>query len=392
MTPQESCELPASRVSDEEVAALLARAKTIAVVGLSKDPSKPSHRVPQYLQSQGYRIIPVNPTAQGELLGERVYASLRDVPGPVDIVDIFRLPQDVPPIVEDAIAIKAKAVWMQEGIVHNAAADRARRAGLAVVMDRCMLKVHQASRQAASQRVQRRVAEHHGISVGGSAVRHRLRDAVFGTQDGLLSTMGALTGIAAGTQNREAVVIAGCVIVAVESLSMAAGSYLSSKSQREYLERLLKEEEEEIARDPEGERKELFDMYRARGFEDAEIEIIAKRLLSDPRLLLEDMAHKELGISPQALEEPFGSAVVMGVSYVMGGFVPVLPYFFLPIPSAMPISIGGTLLCLFLFGGLKGRIVKQVWWKSGLEMLSIAGVAALVGFWIGRVADRWITR
>src|SRR3989338_7341580 len=160
------------------------------------------------------------------------------------------------------------------------------------------------------QALHARVREHHGIAVGG-AIRTRLRDAVFGTQDGLISTLGALTGIAAGTQNREAVVVAGFVIVVVESLSMAAGSYLSSKSQREYLEHLLREEEEAIRRDPEGERREIWEMYRARGYADSEIEIIARRLLSDPKLLLEDMAHKELGIAPQHLEEPLGNAFVM---------------------------------------------------------------------------------
>lgn len=234
--------------------------------------------------------------------------------------------------------------------------------------------------------IEARVREHHGIAVGG-AVRTRLRDAVFGTQDGLISTLGALTGIAAGTGNNEAVVVAGFVIVVVESLSMAAGSYLSSKSQREYLERLLKEEEEEIARDPEGERQELWEMYRSRGYADAEIEIIAKRLMSNPKLLLEDMAHKELGISPEALEEPLGNAIVMGTAYVAGGLIPVVPYLVLPIWEAMPISIGGTLLALFLFGGLKGRIVKQSWWRSGLEMLIVAGVAALAGFLIGRLTN-----
>ncbi|MBI4003794.1 MAG: VIT1/CCC1 transporter family protein [Candidatus Omnitrophica bacterium] len=236
------------------------------------------------------------------------------------------------------------------------------------------------------QALHARVREHHGITVGG-AVRTRLRDAVFGTQDGLISTLGALTGIAAGTGSPTAVVVAGFVIIVVESLSMAAGSYLSSKSQREYLERLLKEEEEEIARDPEGERQELWEMYRSRGYADAEIEIIAKRLMSNPKLLLEDMAHKELGISPEALEEPFGNAVVMGTAYVAGGLIPVLPYLALPIVQAMPISIAGTLLALFLFGGLKGRIVKQSWWRSGVEMLAVAGVAALAGFLIGRLTN-----
>lgn len=372
---------------DDVAAKLLHRSKTIAVVGLSRDPARASHVVSSYLKARGYTIIPVNPTVQGELLGERVYANLRDIPIPVDIVDIFRLPQDVPPIVEDAIAIKAKAVWMQEGIVHQAAAERARQAGLEVVMDACLMKVHRSALEAARQRIETRTKEHHGVS---SAVRTRLRDAVFGTQDGLISTVGALTGIAAGTRSHEAVVIAGCVIVAVESLSMAAGSYLSSKSQREYLERLLREEEEEIARDPQGEREEIFEMYRVRGYTDEEIGIIARRLLSNPKLLLEDMAHKELGISPESLEEPIGNAVVMGVSYVIGGAIPVLPYLFLPIRTAMPISVGGSLVGLFLFGGLKGRVVKQVWWKSGLEMLLVAGVAALVGFLIGRLADHLI--
>ena len=232
-----------------------------------------------------------------------------------------------------------------------------------------------------------RQMEHHATS---TVVRARLRDAVFGTQDGLISTLGALTGIAAGTQSREAVVIAGFVIVTVESLSMAAGSYLSSKSQREYLERILREEEEEIKNEPEKERQEIWEMYRSRGYADNEIELIAKRLMSNPKLLLEDMAHKELGISPETLEEPLGNAVVMGTAYVIGGLVPVLPYLLLPIRTAIPISITGTLLALFLFGGLKGRVVKQSWWRSGLEMLSIAGFAALVGFLIGRLVDHWI--
>ena len=207
-------------------------------------------------------------------------------------------------------------------------------------------------------KIEARTREHHGI---GGGVRMRLRDAVFGTQDGLISTLGALTGIAAGTRSGEAVVVAGFVIIVVESLSMAAGSYLSSKSQREYLERLLREEEEEIARDPEGERQEIVEMYRLRGYSDEEIAIIARRLMSDPKLLLEDMAHKELGISPSTLEEPLGNALVMGTAYVAGGLVPVLPYLTLPMATAMPVSIIGTLLALFLFGGLKGRLGKQSW-------------------------------
>jgi len=229
--------------------------------------------------------------------------------------------------------------------------------------------------------------EHHGTH---NPIRNLLREAVFGTQDGLISTVGALTGIAAGTHNRETVVIAGCVIIAVESLSMAAGSYLSSKSQRQYLERILKEEEQEIANEPEKERQEIWEMYRTRGYADEEIAIIAKRLMSDPKLLLEDMAHKELGISPQTLEEPLSNALVMGTTYVIGGSIPVLFYVFLPMAAAIPLSVCGSFLALFLFGGLKGRMVHQPWWRSGLEMLAVAGAAALFGFLIGRAADRFL--
>jgi hypothetical protein len=126
---------------DETIRRILLSAKTIAVVGLSSNPMRPSHGVSEYLQRRGYRIIPVNPQ-ETEVLGEKSYASLRDVPEKVDIVDIFRRSEAVPPIVEDAIAIGAGTVWMQEGVVHEAAAQKARAAGLEVVMDLCILKEH----------------------------------------------------------------------------------------------------------------------------------------------------------------------------------------------------------------------------------------------------------
>jgi hypothetical protein len=123
------------------VAAILGEARTIAVVGLSARRFRPSHGVAEYLQRAGYRIIPVNPKI-AEVLGERSYASLDEVPEPVDIVDIFRRPEHVPEIVEAAIRKGAKAIWMQEGVVHEDAARRAESAGLAVIMDRCILKEH----------------------------------------------------------------------------------------------------------------------------------------------------------------------------------------------------------------------------------------------------------
>jgi len=120
---------------------LLRRSRTIAVVGLSSKKFRPSYGVAEYMQTQGYRIIPVNPN-ESEVLGEKTYRSLEDVPEHIDIVDIFRRSEFVGPIVESAIRIGANAVWMQEGVVHEEAAQKARAAGLAVVMDRCILKEH----------------------------------------------------------------------------------------------------------------------------------------------------------------------------------------------------------------------------------------------------------
>jgi predicted CoA-binding protein len=135
----ESCEVPLHNATSEEIRVLLQSVRTIAVVGLSDKPERDSYHVAASLQKHGYRIIPVNP-AVSEVLGEKAYASLRDVPDRIDVVDIFRRPDAVPAIVDDAIAVGTRAVWMQEGIVHNAAADTARAAGLQVVMNKCMLK------------------------------------------------------------------------------------------------------------------------------------------------------------------------------------------------------------------------------------------------------------
>ena len=125
----------------------LQNSKTIAVVGLSGDPGRFSFRVSQYMQEQGYRIIPVHPDYDGELLGEKVYSDLRSIPEPVDIVDIFRRAHLIGPIVDDAIAIGAKAGWMQLGLVNEPAAEVAHEAGLGVVMDKCILVEHKRMRR-----------------------------------------------------------------------------------------------------------------------------------------------------------------------------------------------------------------------------------------------------
>ena len=124
-----------------KIAEILQQNHTIAVVGLSNKRHRPSYGVSEYMQRAGYRIIPVNPNC-AEVLGEKSYARLEDVPEGVEIVDIFRRSEFVPEVVESAIRIGAKVVWMQEGVIHEEAAAKARAAGLTVVMDRCILKEH----------------------------------------------------------------------------------------------------------------------------------------------------------------------------------------------------------------------------------------------------------
>jgi len=132
-----------SQSQSDPIRELLERARTIAVVGLSNNPFRPSHGVSAYMQAQGYKIIPVNPTIT-EALGEKSFASILDVPEKIDIVNIFRRPEFVEAIVDQAIQLKISAVWMQEQVIHQAAAEKARRAGMFVAMDLCILKEHQA--------------------------------------------------------------------------------------------------------------------------------------------------------------------------------------------------------------------------------------------------------
>ena len=136
----EVCEVPIVNADDEEIERLLKEAKVVAVVGVSRDPTKDSHIVARYL-SQHYRTYFINPHAD-EIAGQKAYASLKELPEVPDIVDIFRAPSKVPPIVDEAIEVGAKAIWMQVGIVNNEAAQKAKEAGLIVVQNRCMMVEH----------------------------------------------------------------------------------------------------------------------------------------------------------------------------------------------------------------------------------------------------------
>jgi vacuolar iron transporter family protein len=212
-----------------------------------------------------------------------------------------------------------------------------------------------------------------------------IRELVFGLQDGIVSTTGAVIGIAAGTGNHQVVILSGSVIIAVEALSMAAGTYLSSKSKRQLLERLIEDERREIEELPEEETEELRQMYLDRGYCQEEIELMVRHVTRDKNLWLEEMIHKELGIGTRQLEETGVGAVVMWFAYTLGGAVPIIPFIMLDIEMAMLVAFVGALFALFAIGVWKAKVTNNSVLRSGLEMMVISAAAGLVGYLIGRI-------
>lgn len=230
--------------------------------------------------------------------------------------------------------------------------------------------------------------EHHFLPVrNGQSLQSILREIIFGLEDGMVSTLGAVTGIAIGSGNHYITILSGMVLIFVESLSMAAGTYLSSKSERAIAERYLAEEREEIRRFPKKEKEELRAFYKPYGFTEKELDVIEKKMSVNGDLLLEEMARRELKIFPDRLEKPKANALYMGFSYLLGGAIPLVSYFFLPISSAILFSIPLTTLGLFVLGVLTARFTVVPWWKSGLEMVTVAMSAAIVGYLVAKVVQ-----
>jgi len=232
-------------------------------------------------------------------------------------------------------------------------------------------------------------AEHHESSQFSSIIR----EIVFGLEDGMVSTLGAITGIATGTNNHFVVTLSGLVIIAVESISMAVGSYLSSKSEKEIAERKLREEKKEIVEFPREEKIELIEIYEQARWSKKLAQAMADEATQDKKKLLREMAFHELKVFPDNLENPLKNGITMGISYIFGGAIPLLPYLLSAnISSAILFSVVVTLCGLFLLGVMTTKFTKRKWWQAGLEMLLLASAAALVGYFIGKLADLWLLK
>lgn len=224
---------------------------------------------------------------------------------------------------------------------------------------------------------------HHQKSISAAL----LREVVFGMEDGMVSTLGAITGIAFGTGDQFTILLAGFVVVSVESISMGVGSYLSNKSENAMQKRILDEERQEIKLFLKEETEELVDMYIKDGWTKKTAETMANEAAKNPDLMLKEMAYRELGVSPIQEENPIKNALYMGVSYIVGGIVPLLSYLFLEIDTAIITSISTTLFALFILGAATTKYTKRNWLKAGAEMLILASIASAIGFGVAKLAN-----
>lgn len=215
-----------------------------------------------------------------------------------------------------------------------------------------------------------------------------IREVIFGTNDGLITTLGFLGGVTGAISDKNIILLAAVAEVVAGAFSMASGAYISSKSQNEYFQKEIAREKREIEEDPEHEKNEIWEIYKERGFTDEEITILINRITSDKNLWLRFMLREELGLGEEATENPLRVGAIMGVSFLIGSIVPILPYFFLAPHPALVTATTCSLIFLFSLGALKTRITKSGWLKSGFEMLAIGTASALVGYFVGLFVSR----
>lgn len=226
--------------------------------------------------------------------------------------------------------------------------------------------------------------QHEYLHHKDSGIVRNIREIVFGVQDGMVSTLGAVTGVAVGTGNIPTIILAGVAIIAVESVSMAIGSYVSSDSEERLSRRFLDEEREEINACIACEAEEAKDLFIRDGWPEALAVDMAQAAEENPTLMLKEMAYRELGVSPHPEQgAPVKNGVTMFGAYIIGGLIPLSPYFFLPASAAMPVSMPITLAGLFILGVFVARYTAQHWLRAGLKLTVFGGVALLVGIVVG---------
>ena len=211
----------------------------------------------------------------------------------------------------------------------------------------------------------------------------RIREVVFGAQDGLLSTVVLVTALAAATTDQSIVVVAGLAAAIAGMISMATGTFLGSKAEKDVFRAEIEKEAMELEENPAEEMAELVFLYHQQGMSFLEAKKMAEHIASDKDLWLRTLVEKELGLDPNLVASPFKDAIAMGGSFVVAALIPIIPYLFIDGPAAMIASVGAAITVLFTLGTAKGRLVKKSPFLQGLEILGIGVGATAIGYLIG---------
>jgi vacuolar iron transporter family protein len=218
-----------------------------------------------------------------------------------------------------------------------------------------------------------------------------LRAAIFGVNDGLVSNLSLIMGVAGGGLGPEAIVLAGVAGLLAGAFSMGAGEYISMRAQREIFERLIHLEAHELGTDPEGEREELTHLLEKRGIPRDAAATAARAMMADPKQALDVHAREELGLDPQELGSPWGAASSSFVTFALGAFIPVLPYLLTSGAVAAWTAVGLALTALFAVGSSLTAFTGRSWFYAGCRQLAIGGAAAAVTFLVGRALGVAVT-
>jgi vacuolar iron transporter family protein len=215
-----------------------------------------------------------------------------------------------------------------------------------------------------------------------------IRDIVFGFGDGVNTSLGIVAGIGGASIGVDIVILAALIGMFTGAKAMAVQNYLAVKSQREVLESEIQREEYEIDHYPNKEREEIEEIYRSKGFSGAELDMVVNKIVSNREVWLKTMLTEELGLNLEIIGSPIKGAIVMFISFLMGGILPIIPYFIVKTGMfsnfiALLIAISISLIFSFLVGAIKGKIAKKSWIKGGLEMSILGTGIALVGYGIG---------
>jgi len=217
-----------------------------------------------------------------------------------------------------------------------------------------------------------------------SAAGALFKEFILGGQDGLVNVLGVILGLAAATANVKLVIIAGLAAAFAESFSMAAVAFTSAKAEEDYFASERKRELFEIENFPDVERKEIYDLYQRKGFRGKLLENVVDHIVGDRTTWVDIMMHEELGLSDNFVP-PVKSAVIVGSAAMFGSFIPLTPFFFLAVKSAVVLSLGVSAVALFVTGAIEGKFTVGHWITKGLQLAVIGMVAALIGFAVGKV-------